>query len=351
VLRLVEWIRATAARDFPDDVALVVLYGSHVTRTAGPHSDIDCFFVPRTERGLAFARTFIIDGIGYDIFPLRWERVEGLADLREPLMPLLGDSVVLHAASPAEEARFLGLRARLQANLADEELTHHRAVERLGRARARWDGTAALDDVGRLRTQAGLVALELAQAVAFANGTYFHHGPKRLIDDLAGLSTPSGFLPLFLGLAAAPDAGAVLARTGALLAATARFLEDDDAGSAPPLPARGAAVVDVHTLAHVYEEISSSFTKVRVACDAGDPVAAFLAAVLLQDCLDDEVPVAVGLPGLLEAHDPADLSRLRSRLDAAEATLVRAIESGGAVIERYPDLGAFLAAQRHDAVS
>jgi predicted nucleotidyltransferase len=96
--RLVAWIRAAAERDFPEDVAVVALYGSYVTGTGGPRSDIDCFFIPRTERGRGFARTFIIDGIGYDIFPMSWERVEGLADLREPLVPLLGDSVVLFAA-------------------------------------------------------------------------------------------------------------------------------------------------------------------------------------------------------------------------------------------------------------
>lgn len=352
--RLVDWIRATAERDFRDDVALVVLYGSYVTGTAGPHSDIDCFFIPRSERGVALARTFIIGGIGYDIFPLRWERVEGLADLREPLLPLLGDSVVLVAASPAELERFDRLRARLRANLADAQLTRRRAAERVGRARTRWAGTTGIEDVGRLRTQAGLVAVELAQAVAFANGTYFHRGPKGMVADLrACAATPADFLPQFLGLAHTTAAGAVRDRCEALLAATAEFLGDGGAAprssSAPaptltPSPAGAAAVVDPGALAGVYEEISSSFLKVRAACDAGDPVLAYLTAVMLAECLDEEVPAAAALPGLLEAHDPLDLTRLRRRLDEVEATLVRVIEDGGATITRFEDLDAFLAA-------
>ncbi|MGM0385780.1 MAG: nucleotidyltransferase domain-containing protein [Actinomycetota bacterium] len=344
--RLVTWIRATAARDFRDDVALVAIYGSYVTGTAGPRSDIDCFFIPRTERGQAFARTFIIDGIGYDIFPMQWERVEGLAELREPLAPLLGDSAVLFAASPAEEDRFLGLRTRLTVNLADGDLMHRRAVECLRLAVAMWAGATGVQDIGRLRTRAGLVAVELAQAVAYANGTYFHRGPKGMVAGLHRFDqTPVDFLPRFLELAAATDADAVRARCEVLLAATAEFL--DDGGSAEPAsspPAGAPAVVDPGALASLYEEITSSFTKVRVNCDAGEAALAFLNAVILQDCLDAEVPVAAALPGLMDAHDPQDLSRLRARADEAEAALVRFVEEAGATITRYPDLDAFLLA-------
>lgn len=344
--RLVEWIREIAVRDLPDDVALVAIYGSYVTGTAGPRSDIDCFFIPRTERGRGFARTFIIDGIGYDIFPMSWERVEGLAELREPLMPLLGDSVVLFAASPAEEERFLGLRARLDANLADAELIRSRALERLRWARARWARAAAVQDIGALRTCAGLVAMDLAQAVAYANGTYFHRGPKGIVSDLRGFArTPVDFLPRFLELTATTGADAVRDLAETLLAATAEFLGDDDAAPVPPRPPAGApAVVDPAELASLYEEITSSFTKVRVACEAGNAALAFITAVNLQDCLDSEVPGVAGLPGLLDAHDPRDLGRLHARADEAERALVRFIEGAGAQITRYPDLAAFLAA-------
>lgn len=113
----------------------------------------------------------------------------------------------------------------------------------------------------------------------------------------------------------------------------------------PPRPPAGApAVVDPAELASLYEEITSSFTKVRVACEAGNAALAFITAVNLQDCLDSEVPGVAGLPGLLDAHDPRDLGRLHARADEAERALVRFIEGAGAQITRYPDLAAFLAA-------
>jgi hypothetical protein len=188
--------------------------------------------------------------------------------------------------------------------------------------------------------------MDLAQAVAHANGTYFHRGPKGMVADLRGFArAPVGFLPRFLELTATTDAGAVRGRTEALLAATADFLEVDDATPAPPrAPAGAPAVVDPGALAGLYEEITSSFTKVRVACEAGDSALAFLSAVNLQDCLDSEVPAAAALPGLLDAHDPADLSGLRARADAVETALVRFVEEAGARITRYPDLETFLAA-------
>ena len=39
-------------------------------------SDVDCYFIPKTERAYSFARTFMIEGVGYDIYPMSWERLE-----------------------------------------------------------------------------------------------------------------------------------------------------------------------------------------------------------------------------------------------------------------------------------
>ena len=93
--RLAAWLKETARRSFSGKAALVCLFGSHVNGTANEHSDLDCYFVPKTGEGRALARTFLIQGVGYDFFPLTWERLEGLARLEEPLLPLLGDARVL----------------------------------------------------------------------------------------------------------------------------------------------------------------------------------------------------------------------------------------------------------------
>lgn len=41
--------------------------------------------------------TFIIDNMGYDIFPVSWKRVEGLVALNEGITSCLADSDILYA--------------------------------------------------------------------------------------------------------------------------------------------------------------------------------------------------------------------------------------------------------------
>ena len=61
----------------------MVVYGSYVYSTEDPLSDVDFYFIPGSDRAYQLARTFIIEDIGYDLFPMKWERIEGLATLKE----------------------------------------------------------------------------------------------------------------------------------------------------------------------------------------------------------------------------------------------------------------------------
>lgn len=40
--------------EYADDISLVLLYGWYMNGTANSHSDVDCYFIPKTERGYKF---------------------------------------------------------------------------------------------------------------------------------------------------------------------------------------------------------------------------------------------------------------------------------------------------------
>ena len=61
----------------------------------------------------------MIAGVGYDIFPMDWERVRNIANLEEGLLPLVGDVKVLYSASEEDLGRFRGLQVQMKDNLAD----------------------------------------------------------------------------------------------------------------------------------------------------------------------------------------------------------------------------------------
>lgn len=117
--RLVRWIAEKAEREYAEDISLVLIYGSYVNGTANSRSDVDCCFIPKTERGYEMAAGFILEGVGYDIFPMSWERIERIACLRENLTPLVGDAEIIFCGSAEDMARFQGMQEKLQCCLAD----------------------------------------------------------------------------------------------------------------------------------------------------------------------------------------------------------------------------------------
>ena len=83
--KVVEWITNRVKTEYSEDVSLVLLFGSYINGTANSKSDVDCYYIPKTERGYQLGIGFVIAGVGYDLFPISWERVEGIADLQESL--------------------------------------------------------------------------------------------------------------------------------------------------------------------------------------------------------------------------------------------------------------------------
>ena len=128
--KLVTWIEEKVKSEYADDISLALLYGSFVNGTANSRSDIDCYFIPRTERGYRLAGTFMIAGVGYDIFPIDWERVRNIANLEEGLLPLVGDVKVLYSSSEEDLGRFRGLQVQMKDNLADKQKSQTAARKR-----------------------------------------------------------------------------------------------------------------------------------------------------------------------------------------------------------------------------
>lgn len=100
----------------------------------------------------------------------------------------------------------------------------------------------------------------------------------------------------------------------------------------------GGGAIDGMQLAGLYEEISSTFNKIYVCCEAGNAVLAFLSAVCLQRELDE-----VGEYDLLEAYDHRALDRLAEAARRIEAELVGLIEENGGRIRRYGSFEEFAA--------
>ena len=49
--KVVEWITNKVKTEYADDISLVLIYGSYINGTANSKSDVDCYYIPKTERG------------------------------------------------------------------------------------------------------------------------------------------------------------------------------------------------------------------------------------------------------------------------------------------------------------
>ncbi len=345
--QLVGWIRERARTSFGGDISLMAIYGSHVNGTDQEWSDVDCYFIPKTDRGRAFGLDFILAGVGYDIFPLSWERLQGIAHLQEPLVPLVGDAVLLYSDSQEDTDRFQALQRELAACLADKAYCRRMCEERFYRAAAQ----RQLGDSGDFSTQrkcAGQLLLDGAEALAFHNGTYFHAGLKRHGQELEAMEKkPAGFLRRYRQVMEAESPGALQKASEDFLTCLGEFfgLPWKAVPGERPLPS-GEKEENLAELSAWYEECSSLFCKLRVCREREQRELAFLSGVCLQRELDElAASYAVPAYALLEAYHWADLTPLVETADRIERDLVDRIVRSGGRIKRFASFPEFERAQ------
>ncbi len=99
-------------------------------------SDIDFYFVPKTGRGYELGLQFILDGIGYDLWPVSWERLAKISNLEEQIASILMDGVVLFASSEDDLLKLEDLRRNLQQNLKDAAVARQMSLKYLDEAKS-----------------------------------------------------------------------------------------------------------------------------------------------------------------------------------------------------------------------
>ncbi len=335
---IAQWAARRAASEFHGAVSMVLTYGSYINGTANALSDVDFYFIPKTDDGYRMSKTFIIDGVGYDLFPMSWERVEGLADLNESITPCLADVRILYSNSDEDLQRFRALQNRLAGHLRDGEYMLHKASDRLKQAKATY-GTMLLEDgIGETRTCAGFIAMSLSEAVAYANHTYFHRGLKKQVEDLRAMkSIPADFLNLYDEIVRADTVEGLRGVSSRMIHNTESFLRNRLSSL------KQNRQPDYKAMAECYEEVISTWNKIYGSCEREDATLAFISGTCLQYVLDD-VAQENGLSkfDLMGSFQAEDLEAFRQRAKTLQAEFVKLIETGGARIDAYGSVEEFL---------
>ncbi|MCL2462770.1 MAG: hypothetical protein FWF44_08905 [Defluviitaleaceae bacterium] len=336
---LTEWVINKIITEYPDDVALLVAVGGASVNGDGHGEPFD-YFVPATERGNELSQTFIIGGVGNDLYPRSWERTERTASLDDLATLCLGDAKILYARSKEDEERFEAIRRRLFDNLADPSFAYKKALENLDVAMDLYKTMMFEERLWRVRCLAGFVHYYLKISVACLNGTYWKSWHWGVLPGMAQWKElPENFAEYYQAILSASTAGELKSLAHLLIASARQFI-----ARYKPENAGGEKTPDYKWLADWYQELRTTWNRIYHFCDIKDSDAVFVDACNLQNELSIIAEeFGLGELDLLGCFDAGDLKPLSRRAEELEKAVIAAIEGHGVKIRRYNTLEEFLA--------
>ena len=336
---LADWAIAKIEAQYPKDVCLLI---EHTTHTL--EKDLDDvtfgFFIPATNRANGLNKTFIINGIGHDMFPMPWERIENMADAKDYNLTCLTDGKIIWARSEEDRQRFESLRARLYANLQNPQYVLSCAKTWLETVNGIHQGNLFEERTYKVRENAGHICDLLARAVGLVNNRHFKYGQNNQLQEIATMkNVPKNFAKLYRDIIAelCPDTQKRLCHD--LIKATTELFH------AMENPQGAKLSTDFSELATWYQEISYWWRRVYHWCDENDHINAYIWGCNLQ--MEVEAwgnKFCIATIDILGAYDVNNLAGFRKQAEIVETNFRQAIESNGVKIDEYATISDFLAA-------
>jgi hypothetical protein len=279
--KLADWAITKIEKEFKDDVCLLISHDTLKLEKDAAGSSLS-YFIPATENAYRLAKTFIIDGIGYDLFPMSWERIEGLANLDEYNTSCLGDVKILYCRNEEDGKRFSALQAKLQENLKSPEFMFKKALEKMNVAMEIYQTMMFEESIGKVRVAAGYIADFLSVSVACINQTYFKYSQIEQMAELSEMKViPENFIELYKSVIKADFIDDLKKLSHAMILTTRKFI-----GSSKPVDSNTVSNKDFHNLADWYHELCYTWRRIYHWCEENDMVKSFIWGCGLQYELD-----------------------------------------------------------------
>ena len=356
--KLTKWIIDKIEKEYKDDVSLLIGIKGHST-DGDEHGEIFDYFVPATERGNELSETFIIDGVGHDLYPRSWERLENSVNLND--MPIvLDNATILYSRSEEDTKRFEECRKRLQANLHNDTFVYGKALECMDKALEIYRSMIFEKKLYRVRSEADCIHEWLSRAVAYLNHTYtesaiysesqaYNKDEKSRIYSCPEMkSVPEDFFTNARKLLETYDVEVLQKTVFALLKSTRSFILEHKPGisadSTGDLAAKDTSKVDYQGLADWYQELSLTWRRLRYFCQNKMVEKAYTDACYLQEeFLYIAQEYKVQEFNLLDSFDRNNLSLLAERAKSLEITIQGILAEHGVKINSYSSVEDFLA--------
>jgi len=336
---LTDWAIAQIQKKYKDDIALLIGIPGHSLED-DCHGECFDYFVPANENGNKLAQTFIIDGVGHDLYPRSWKRIENMAEFNDDFTNGLADAKILYSRNDEDKKHFVEFQEKLMENLKNKDFMFKKALEKLDTAMEIYRTMVFEDSLYKVKMGAGFIAYYLSIAVAFINGTYFK---QRLDLETVELSQmkeiPDNFIAYFEQIVKTNSVEELKELSYEIISTARKFLVAHKL-----FKSEKSKMPIYNDLAAWYEEMSLTWRRIYYYCDTDNYQRAFPDALNLQHELNI-IKEEFGLQemDLLGSFDATNLSELKQRAQELERSIVSEIESHGVAINKYDTLEQFLA--------
>lgn len=284
---IVDTLLKRIEKKYKNDISLVVCYGSYITGSAYPSSDIDFFFIPKTKKGYEMSLQFIIDNIGYDFWPLSWERAERIANFEEPMTSIIADGVAIYYGDSNDRKRFELLKEKIKAstNPENKAVLLNRSEKTLNEAKSLFfDMDNKGNDYEAVSSHCAKIMGMLLNVMALNNSTYIKKAVYNIEQEIKIYSfLPQGYLEQFKL--------AIRSRTPKEIRNAVRNLICDvDVLLQKMKVENDEGELSNDSFKGFYEELKSTYNKLIHACETKDYIKAFFTAQLI----DGEVKSMLG---------------------------------------------------------
>lgn len=328
--------------EYKKDIALVVCYGSYITKTAYKKSDLDFFFIPKTKKGYKMNMQFIIDGIGYDFWPLSWQRAEQIANFEENNVSIIAEGVVVYYDKVEDIKRFNSLKQRIEEiteNPDNKDILINRAEKLLSKAKSLYFNLKYLsEEYETIDAKISQILNLLINITALINSKYIKKGVYNIENEIKEYSIlPKSYLDHLNSAIRNKEVKVKKELIKNMIINIEEILQKKKPKS--------TTKITNDNFKGFYEEIKSSYNKLIHACENKDYIKTYFTAHLIEN----EVKSMLGekydtfnFPNLIININENDFKKLKSITYQQEEVLLNILKKQKINVMNHENIDSFL---------
>jgi hypothetical protein len=336
VMKAADLLIEKIKRDYIDDIAVVVIMGSHLYQATHAKSDLDLYFIPKTERGFNLGTVFIIDGIGFDFWPISWDRISKIASHDERIGSIITEGQVIYHGTEEDLDKFNQYKAKA---LDVSNIGHFiwKAKEKMKSSYQTYYDLERTVTLSEVRFYGIKLIYHITEALSLLNRITIKRGRGKLLKEILEMPcVPSDFEKHYRVLFENQDINLIKASLRAMFESTIDLIHTRESNHL-----QGTFKDEAHGF---YEELINNYNKIERAYEIGDHQTALFAAaeinIELQGILGNRGVDLSFLPDLMAAYDKENLKMLFEVSKIHQKALVDILHQESVKIREFTDFDA-----------